>query len=277
MTPGVASIAALLKARSGLVVGPEKLYLLESRLEPILRREGLRDLEALAERIRQSSGAGRAEQLVQDVIEAMVTHESLFFRDGRPFEHLRREVLPALHRARPPGQPLRIWSAACSFGQEAYSLAMVLREGVLAGRPAKVIGTDISHSAVARARAGVYTRFEVQRGLPPRALLEHFDQIGEQWRVRDSLRALVEFRTCNLLSGLASLGQFDVAFCRNVLIYFDEPTKARVLDAIARQMAPDGWIYLGAAETAQELSPKLVAAGPDRTAYRPAAQARCAA
>ena len=238
------ALAALLKARSGLVIGPDKLYLLDTRLAPIMRREGLRNLTALADRVRS------APALEREVVEAMTTNESLFFRDEKPFQHVRQH-LPALHAARSPGTPLRFWSAASSSGQEAYSLAMLLTEqrALLGGRPLQIVGTDISREQLARARSGIYTQFEVQRGLPMQMLVRHFAKSESNWQISPGLRAMVEFREWNLLADLRPLGSFDVVFCRNVLIYFDAPTKTLVLEAIARRMAPDGVLHLGGAET----------------------------
>jgi chemotaxis protein methyltransferase CheR len=245
MSQAFATIADVLKARSGLVVGPEKLYLLETRLAPIIRRENLRDLSELSTRLKPGSA------LERDVVEAMTTNESLFFRDSKPFDSLRNTVLHRLHAARPPGARLRIWSAAASTGQEAYSIAMVLADlaASMPGRQVEIVGTDIAREPLERARAGFYTQFEIQRGLPMQMLVKHFAKEDGQWRVKPKLREAVSFREYNLLADLRPLGTFDVVFCRNVLIYFDPPTKRRVLEAIARQMPADGVLFLGGAET----------------------------
>ncbi|HZH28383.1 MAG TPA: protein-glutamate O-methyltransferase [Azospirillaceae bacterium] len=239
--------ATLLRQRSGLVVTPDKAYLLESRLMPIARRQNLKGLEELAQAIR----ARRDEALLRDITEAMTTNESSFFRDQKPFDQFRTLVLPALLQARASRRHIRIWSAACSSGQEAYSLAMLLMEekAKLAGWRIEIVGTDLSTEMVERARSGIYTQFEVQRGLPITLLVKHFKQVGDKWQVSQDLRNMVQFREYNLLTDLSPLGQFDVVFCRNVLIYFDQPTKAKVLEAIARQMPHDGVLYLGGAET----------------------------
>jgi chemotaxis protein methyltransferase CheR len=264
-------IATLLRARSGLVIGPDQSYLLDIRLQPILRREGLGSLEALAGRLR----AGAAETLVRDVVEAMTTNESFFFRDGKPFAHLRAHGLPALHGARPQGVALRLWSAAAASGQEAYSIAMLIEEERprLGDRVIEIVGTDIARAALARARAGHYSEFEVRRGLPAPLLARHFRREPQGWRIADALRARVTFREWNLLSDLRPLGRFDIVFCRNVLIYFDQPTKARVLDAVAGQMAPDGLLYLGGAETALGLSDAFQAVPGERGVYTRALRA----
>ena len=245
MTTAFAEIAAHVHARSGLALGPEKMYLLETRLAPILRRENLADLGALARSLSRNEGLSRA------VVEAMTTNESLFFRDATPFQHLREIALPQFHAKRPAGQKLRIWSAASSSGQEAYSLAITASETplLLEDRGMEILGTDIATGPLDRARAGLYTAFEVQRGLTGAQLAKYFVAEREQWRIAPWLRAMVSFREWNLLAPLAPLGMFDIVFCRNVLIYFDPPTKARVLSAIRRQMAPDGLLYLGASET----------------------------
>jgi len=270
--PAFGLLADLLKSRSGLVIGPDKLYLLETRLGPILRREGMRDLTALAARL----GSPGTEKLAQEVVEAMTTNESLFFRDTKPFQHFRTQVLPRLNAARPAGAPLRLWSAAASTGQEAYSLAMILTDcqALLGQRKVEILGTDIAREPLARAREGLYSQFEVQRGLPVQMLMKHFRKEADSWRLSAALRAAVEFREWNLLADLRPLGTFDVVFCRNVLLYFDQPTKTRVLEAIARQMAPDGVLYLGGAETVLGLTDRLRPLPEQQGAYASSAGAQ---
>jgi chemotaxis protein methyltransferase CheR len=276
--PSFETLAALLRAGSGLVIGPDKTYLLETRLAPILREHNLPDLDALADRLKPGGAAPGRAALERQVIEAMTTNESFFFRDDKPFAHLRAHALPALLAARPPASRLRIWSAAASTGQEAYSLAMILAEqrAALAGRGVDILGTDISRAPLARAQAGLYTQFEVQRGLPMQYLVKYFRKEGTEWRIADALRAMVTFREWNLLAELRPLGTFDIVFCRNVLIYFDQPTKSRVLDAIARQMAPDGRLYLGGAETVIGLTERLAAVPGEVGVYAPAGLAAAA-
>ncbi len=267
MTPAAFEVfATLLKSRSGLAIGPDKLYLLETRLAPLLRAHNIVDLEALALALR---GGGNA-MLAAAVVEAMTTNETFFFRDDKPFAHFRGQVLPQLAASRPPGAGLRFWSAAASTGQEAYSLAMIAAEGqaLLGGRRVEIVGTDIAREPLARARAGLYTQFEVQRGVPMTALVKHFRKEQEGWRIAEPLRAMVSFREWNLLADLRPLGQFDTIFCRNVLIYFDQPTKSRVLEAIAERLAPDGVLYLGGAETILGLTERLVAAPGGHGVYR---------
>jgi chemotaxis protein methyltransferase CheR len=271
MTPeNFAFIAALVRSRSGLVLTPDKGYMLETRLVPLLRREGLAGLDALAHRLR----APLSERLAEAVTEALTTNESFFFRDGKPLEHL-RHILPRLLATRPPGAPLRIWSAACSTGQEAYSVAMILQDLAPPSqrdRRAEILGTDIAQEVLARAREGSFTQFEVQRGLPVQLLVRHFRQEEGRWRIAPELRAMARFERWNLLSDLRPLGRFDVIFCRNVLIYFDAPTKSRVLAALAAQLAPDGVLYLGGSETVLGLTDRLVPVAGERGAYERAPQ-----
>jgi chemotaxis protein methyltransferase CheR len=266
MTPQSFDVfAALLRSNSGLAIGPDKAYLLETRLAPIIRRERLHDLDALAEQLRKSA----ATSLAREVVEAMTTNESFFFRDDKPFTHVRTHALPRLHAARQAGAKLRMWSAAASTGQEAYSLAMIVAENraALGARQVEIVGTDLAREPLARARAGVYTQFEIQRGLPMQMLVKYFKKDEAQWRLADTIRNMAEFREWNLLGDLTPLGRFDIVFCRNVLIYFDQPTKTRVLEAIARQLAPDGVLYLGGAETVLGLTDHFVACADERGVY----------
>lgn len=265
------TLAALVRARSGLTIGPDKAYLLETRLAPLLRREGLANLAALAHQIRTFATGARAANLAQDVVEAMTTNETLFFRDSKPFTHFGQEVLPKLHAARPAGTPLRIWSAAASSGQEAYSAAIVAHENrhCLSGRSIRILGTDIAREPLSRAKEGVYSQFEVQRGLPVQMLVKHFRKEEGGWRINPEMHAMATFKQWNLLGDLSPLGTFDVVFCRNVLIYFDPPTKTRVLDAIADLLAPDGHLYLGGTETTVGLTNRFLPLATERGVYVP--------
>ncbi len=250
-----------MEARSGVVIGADKQYLLEARLAPILRRESLTSLDELI----QVLAKGSCSALERDITEAMATHETLFFRDTKPFDHL-RQALPGLLSTRPPGTRLRLWSAAAATGQETYSLAMTLAEHGLTDRSrAEVVGTDLARAPLERARAGRYTQYEVQRGLSVHRLVRHFAQDGHEWQINAELRATCRFRQWNLLDDPAPLGRFDVVFCRNVLFYFNRTVRARVLGFIRKQMAPDGLLYLGAAETAAGVDDLLERDGP---AYR---------
>ena len=259
------TFSQLLKARSGLVIGQDKTYLLETRLAAILRREKLPDLNALAERLRRPG----ADALTRDIVEAMTTNESFFFRDDKPFQHFRAQALPRLIAARGPGVGLRVWSAASSSGQEAYSLAMILTEckAALGTRKVDIVGTDIAREQLTRAKEGLYTQFEVQRGLPVQMLMRYFRKEEANWRIADSLRAMAQFREFNLLGDLRPLGMFDVVFCRTVLIYFDQDTKQRVLEAIAAQMTADGLLYLGGAETVLGITAKFAPVPGERGVY----------
>ncbi len=263
-------LSGLLYAGSGLVIGPEKLYLLENRLGPILKKHSIAGLDALADQLRPGKpSASSTGALALDVIEAMTTNESFFFRDEKPFTHFRTHALPRLLAARPGNAHLRIWSAAASSGQEAYSLAMILAEAKasLGTRTCEIIGTDIAREQITRAQEGLYSQFEVQRGLPMQNLVKYFRKDGTNWRVNEAIRAMVQFRLWNLLSDMRALGQFDVVFCRNVLIYFDQPTKARVFETIARQMPPDGLLYLGGAETVLGITDAFAAVPGERGVY----------
>ena len=238
----------LVKRRSGIVISADKAYLLTSRLTPVAVRHGFASIEAMAETMR-AGGAGQ--RIEEAIVNAMTTNESHFFRDRKPFEGFEQEILPHFLKARAAGRRLRIWCAAASSGQEPYSLAIQLREAArqLAGWRTEIIATDISGEVLEKARSGLYSQFEVQRGMPVRLLIKYFEKRGEMWQISAGVRAMVEFRRFNLLDRMAALGTFDVVFCRNVLIYFDRETKADILARIARQMAPDGVIVLGAAET----------------------------
>ena len=269
-------LAGWLKARSGLVLQDDKSYLLESRLGPVARKAGLGSVEALAARLR-----GRPDPAFSAaVIAAMTTNESLFFRDRHPFDALARTMLPALLGARAAERRLRIWCAAAATGQEPYSVAMTLRERApeLRNWQVEILATDINADVLDRARQGLYTQFEVQRGLPIQLLLRYFERRGEHWQISPALRDAVTFRPFNLLDSFAGLGRFDIVFCRNVLIYFDERTKADVLDRLAHVLPPDGFLALGAAETILGLTsafePVAASSGLYRPAARPAKPAR---
>ncbi len=240
-------IAQLLRERSGLALNKEKAYLLESRLNPVARKWNFSGFDELAQAIRTNND----EALLVDVTEAMTTNESFFFRDQRPFEQFDEIVLPHLLEARASKRSFRIWSAACSSGQEPYTLAMLLKEHAdkLAGWRVEIVATDLSYEILDKAKEGLYSQFEVQRGLPIALLVKHFVQVGDRWQIDDSLSKMIKFQQFNLLGDFSSLGRFDVVFCRNVLIYFDMPTKTQVLEGIADLLPPDGFLYLGGAET----------------------------
>ena len=194
---------------------------------------------------------GNADALMTTVVEAMMTNESFFFRDKIPFDLFRSTIMPALLAARKNSRTIRIWCAAASTGQEPYSLAMCLKamEREIAGWRIDILATDLSGEVLEKARLGIYSQFEVQRGLPIQLLIKHFAQVGELWQIAPELRAMVKYRQFNLLSDFTQLGLFDVIFCRNVLIYFDQDTKTNVFGRLAKRIEPDGFLMLGAAET----------------------------
>jgi chemotaxis protein methyltransferase CheR len=236
-----------LKDRSGLVLSADKQYLVESRLLPLARKAALANLGELVASLKLAPDGA----LMTAVVEAMTTNESFFFRDKIPFDHFRDTVMPALLAARKSSRFIRIWCAAASTGQEPYSLAMALKqmERDIAGWRIEIIATDLSNEVLEKARAGLYSQFEVQRGLPIQLLIKHFSQSGELWQIASDIRGMVKFRQLNLLNDFAQLGLFDLIFCRNVLIYFDQQAKIDVLNRLARVTASDGYLVLGAAET----------------------------
>ncbi len=264
-----------LKVRSGLVLSNEKQYLVESRLLPVARKVGLPSIAALVARMRDPREAALGEA----VVEAMTTNESFFFRDKMPFDHLREVILPDLLKKRAGQRRLRIWCAAASTGQEPYSIAMCLKEmgPALAGWRVEIIGTDISTEVLDRAKSGIYTQFEVQRGLPIQMLLKYFTQTGDTWQISSELRQMVQWRKFNLLDSFAALGAFDVVFCRNVLIYFDQPTKVDILNRIAKLLPEDGYMLLGAAETVVGLTDAFRSHPDRRGLYLPNVAAKPAA
>jgi chemotaxis protein methyltransferase CheR len=233
-----------LKERSGLLLSADKQYLVESRLLPLARRAGLTGIGDVVQAIRNGS-----EAIIVDVVEAMTTNETFFFRDKLPFDHVRNTVLPELLRARENRRSLRIWCAAASTGQEPYSLAMIVKELLPAGWRAEIVATDLSLEVLEKARSGLYSQFEVQRGLPIQLLVKHFTQLGDVWQLHPDIRAMVQYRQLNLLHDFSHLGKFDIIFCRNVLIYFDQATKADVFGRMQRVSEADGCLFLGAAET----------------------------
>lgn len=248
-------ISGLLKQRSGLMLPEDKVYLLESRLTPIAHKRGLETLDDLINEIRLK----RKEDLLTEITEAMTTNESFFFRDTKPFDLFRDTVLPQLLERRASRKKLRIWCAAASSGQEPYSLAIILKEmeARLSGWHIEIVGTDISQDVLDKAKAGLFSQFEVQRGLPIQLLIKHFNQVGDLWQISDEIKKMVSFRKFNLLDPYTLLGSFDVIFCRNVLIYFDQPTKTEVLEKMRKIVPDDGALFLGAAETVLGITDKF--------------------
>jgi len=236
----------LLKERSGLDLSADKQYLVESRLVPLARKSGLSGIPELVAKMKNGADA-----LTAEVVEGMTTNETFFFRDKIPFDHLKEVVLPTLVQARAARRSLRIWCAASSTGQEPYSIAMCLKEAgaQLSGWRTEIVATDLSLGVLEKARAGIFSQFEVQRGLPIQLLMKYFTQNGELWQLNAEIRSMVQYRQLNLLQDFSHLGTFDIIFCRNVLIYFDQATKMNIFDRIARMLEPDGVLALGAAET----------------------------
>lgn len=247
--------ADFLKAKSGIILAADKSYLVESRLAPIARRTGHETIADLINAIRRAPTG----PLALDAIDAMTTNETFFFRDKTPFDNFNNTVMPAMLEARRMKRKLRIWCAAASSGQEPYSLAICLEEmkAKMAGWNVEIVGTDLSTEALEKARAGRYSQFEVQRGLPINLLLKYFTQDGETWKVNDDLKRKVSYKPLNLLDSFMGLGKFDIIFCRNVLIYFDPKTKKDILDRLSGALEPDGFLALGAAETVVGISDKF--------------------
>lgn len=264
--PDYENFCRLVRDRSGLVLTPAKAYLVNSRLEPVARGLGLAGVPQLLAQLR----AGAATSTIERCVDAMATHESSFFRDAAPFEQLAKTVLPPLIEARQHTKLLRVWCAACSSGQEPYSVAMVLQEmgPRFSGWRLEITATDMSESILRKARAGIYSDFEVRRGLSPERLSRWFTRKGEAWEVSSTLRAMIQFRPHNLLAGSKGLGVFDVIFCRNVLIYFDVDRKRQVLGELARALAPDGNLFLGSAETVLGVTSDFEGAPGSRGLYR---------
>ena len=245
-------LCRLLRDRSGLVLTPDKQYLVENRLLPVARRSGL---DSVSDLVRSLTGP-HGEQRIVDVVEAMTTSETMFFRDRAPFAYFREVMLPALMNACASRRRLRIWCAAASTGQEAYSIAMCMKErgGDLAGWQIEILATDLSGAVVEYAEAGTYNQFEVQRGLPVRSLLQHFSKVDDGWQISSDIRSMIRFEQLNLLDDFSDMEMFDVIFCRNVLCYFDPATRVDVLKRLSRVTKRHGYLVLGAGETAAGLA-----------------------
>ncbi|HEU5047313.1 MAG TPA: protein-glutamate O-methyltransferase CheR [Rickettsiales bacterium] len=249
-------ISQLLKKRSGLALTADKTYLLESRLLPIARTFKIETLPEFVRFIRSKPD----EKVIAQVVDAMTTNESMFFRDQKPFDQFRQVILPRLKEVKGGGK-IRIWSAACSNGQEPYTIAMCLLEEAvkMSGFTYEIIATDISPRVLEKAKQGIYTQFEIQRGLPIQMLLKYFKQLPDStWQANENLRSMVTFRQQNLLEEIGMLGKFDIILCRNVLIYFDEPTKRGILEKISRMLEKHGVLLLGSTETILGISDKYI-------------------
>jgi chemotaxis protein methyltransferase CheR len=258
-------LQGLLKDRSGLILA-NKEYLVEGRLEPLAKKFGLNGISDLVEKIKSGK-----KDIEVGVVEAMTTNETSFFRDKSPFDQFTETVMPRLLKARAQKKALKIWCAAGSTGQEPYSLAMCIKEFGAAVKDwrIEILATDLSREVLAKSEAGRYSQFEVQRGLPIKHLVKYFQQTGDTWQINADLRAMVKHRQFNLLADFSALGKFDLIFCRNILIYFDEPTKSSIYKRIVRSLEPDGMLALGAAETMIGLTNAFVPAPGLRGFYMP--------
>jgi chemotaxis protein methyltransferase CheR len=257
----------LLKERSGLDLSPDKQYLVESRLVPLARKASLAGITELVVKMK----AGGAEPLIAEVVEAMTTNETFFFRDKTPFDHLKDTMLPALLQARAARRSLRIWCAASSTGQEPYSIAMCLKGlgAAVAGWKIDIVATDLSQGVLEKSKAGIFSQFEVQRGLPIQLLVKHFTQVGDMWQLNADIRSMVQHRQLNLLQDFGHLGAFDIIFCRNVLIYFDQDTKTGIFERLSKLVEGDGFLVLGAAESVVGISDAFRPYPERRGLYRP--------
>ena len=256
----------VLKDHSGLDLSADKHYLIESRLLPLARKAGLPGIPELVQKMKGGSTA-----LVTQAVEAMTTNETFFFRDKVPFDHFRDAIMKEILQERAGRKSVRIWCAAGSTGQEPYSLAMCLKEigAALAGWRVEILATDLSQEVLEKSKAGIYSQFEVQRGLPIQMLVKYFKQNGELWQINPDIRGMVQHRQLNLLQDFSQLGKFDVIFCRNVLIYFDQETKTNIFGRLARALEPDGFLVLGAAETVVGLTEDFKPFVDRRGLYRP--------
>ncbi|WP_407177958.1 CheR family methyltransferase [Bradyrhizobium sp. STM 3562] len=264
--PDYEYLRKVLKDLSGLDLSADKQYLIESRLLPLARKAGLANIGELVQKMR-----GGSPSLINQVVEAMTTNETFFFRDKVPFDHFRETIMPEILRARAGRKSIRIWCAAGSTGQEPYSIAMCLKEmgAALAGWRVDILATDLSQEVLEKSKSGIYSQFEVQRGLPIQLLVKYFKQMGELWQINPDVRAMVQHRQLNLLHDFSHLGAFDVIFCRNVLIYFDQQTKINIFGRLAKAIEPDGFLVLGAAETVVGLSEAFKPFSDRRGLYRP--------
>ncbi len=237
----------LLKGNSGLVLTQDKSYLIESRLKPVSKKWGYDDISTMTNILRGVP----PKDLVKDIVEAMTTNETSFFRDIKPFEIFKTHVLPYYKNKLGHSKKIRIWCAAAASGQEPYSLAMTIKEEAakMPGFNFEIVATDISQEILDQAKEGTYSQFEVQRGLPITHLMKYFTQNGDKWTINQDIKNMITYKYFNLLDPMASLGKFDIVFCRNVLIYFDPPTKKDVMERINGQINDDGFFFLGGAET----------------------------
>jgi len=267
-------IRRIVQARSGMVINPDKTYRIETCLAPVARREGFGGISEMIRDIQTK----RDNALMWTVTEALANTETSFFRDRAPFQQFREEILPELAMSR-GDKPIRIWSAACSTGQEPYSLAMVVDDEAskYPGMKIELFASDLSERCLEKAQSGLYTQFEIQRGLPIRLLVRHFEKNDETWSLNPRIRQSVRWRRVNLLADLTGLGEFDVIFCRNVVSGFDRDVSRRVLDQLAATLPKDGRLILGLDETGSDYTEALRPVSGRRGVYAPNPEYREAA
>jgi chemotaxis protein methyltransferase CheR len=267
-------LATLLEQRTGQQIGPNRLWRVETVLKSLMKARGIADLAGLVAAL----GVARDPALANDVVEALLNNETFFFRDAQAFEQVRVGALDVLRDARAGTKRLAIWCAGCSTGQEAYSLAMTFADSPARwdGWTIDITATDVSDAALEKARAGYYSQFEIQRGLPVSAMLRWFEQVGQDWRVKRELARYLRFRRHNLL--MAQTGRFDLVLCRNVLLYFSPERRREAFDRLAGSLAPDGYLMLGAGETVIGQTDAFISAPELRGLYRraPATKAKVA-
>jgi chemotaxis protein methyltransferase CheR len=239
-------LQAHIYSQVGIVLEDNKHYLFESRLAPIVKQFSLGSINNLCDVLHSR----RNPEIGQQVVEAMTTNETYFFRDPAQYDAIKTVLLPRLREERAATRTLRFWSAASSTGQEAYSLAIQLLEAGLQDWNIQILGTDFSSKVVERARAGKYQQIEVNRGLPATLLIKHFRRVGLDWQLSDQVRKMAQFATIDLRKSMRTLGPFDLVFCRNVMIYFDNETKRNIMKELHSTMFRGGWLLLGGAETA---------------------------
>jgi chemotaxis protein methyltransferase CheR len=249
-------IAKLVRERSAIVLEANKAYLVESRLSPVARECGLDTIERLIEKLQEPNSQG----LTQKVVDAMTTNETSFYRDLHPFQAMKSTIIPDLIKARASERVLNIWSNACSSGQEVYSIAMLLKENFpeLGGWKVRLIASDLSSKILEKAKTGIFTQTEINRGLPMPLLLKYFSKQGIQWKLNDEIRSMVDFRPINLIETFpTAISRMDIVFLRNVLIYFCPETKSSILNRVRTSLRSDGCLFLGGSETTMNLNVKF--------------------
>ncbi|MCB0330018.1 MAG: protein-glutamate O-methyltransferase CheR [Bdellovibrionales bacterium] len=255
-------VSKMVREESAIVLEKGKEYLVESRLSPLAQQDGYASIKEMVQKLRETGEL----VLKLKIVDALTTNETSFFRDLKPFEMLQKELLPELIEKRKDQKRLEIWCAAASTGQEIYTICMTIRENFpwLRDWNVRILGTDINQEVLDKARRGVYSQIEVNRGLPATMLIKYFEKSGIDWKIKDDLKSMTEFRKMNLIKPWGSVGRPDVIFMRNVLIYFDTDTKKEILGKVRNIMQPDGFLFLGAAETTLNLDENYVRRTYDR-------------